>query len=259
MRTPPLALALLALAPALAAGQEARPVWSGDRVINQPTNLPVGAGTLQVYFTHRFTQTVSDAGGYDLFGFDSAANIGLGLDLGIGRDLQASLSRSSFLKEMEGSLKWTVTRQGTFALGCAVRAGADYRGASGIEDRWSGFAQVVLARRVGESLDLYLIPAYASDTPTLRNAANVAVAASWYLPHGWHLSAEVVPENRDAANGATAWAVGIAKRLPGHEFLIYAGNSPATTVDLITGSDMPGGFAAGDVRLGFNLLRRFPE
>jgi hypothetical protein len=255
-----LPLALAVLAPLVANGQEARPIWSGNRVINQPTNLPVGPGTLQVVFTHRFLETVSDAGGYDLLGFDSAASIGIGLDYGLGRDLDVSLLRGSFLKEMEASAKWTLTRQGeAFPLGCAVRAGADYRGAKGIDDRWSGFAQLVLARRFGERLDVFLLPSYASDTPTLKNATNLAVAASWYLPKQWHLSAEVVPENRDAAGGAVAWAFGIAKRLPGHEFLIYVGNAPATTTDLMVGSDMPGGFRAGDARIGFNLLRRFPE
>jgi hypothetical protein len=53
--------------------------------------------------------------------------------------------------------------------------------------------------------------------------------------------------------------MGIAKRLPGHAFMLYAGNSRATVTDLMVGSDLPGGFKRSDVRLGFNLLRRFPE
>jgi hypothetical protein len=53
--------------------------------------------------------------------------------------------------------------------------------------------------------------------------------------------------------------VGAVKRVRGHAFLIYFGNSRATTTDLLAGSDIPGGFKSGDVRLGFNLVRRFPE
>jgi hypothetical protein len=53
--------------------------------------------------------------------------------------------------------------------------------------------------------------------------------------------------------------VGFNKRIRGHAFLIYVGNSRATITDLIAGSDIPGGFKSGDVRLGFNLIRRFPE
>lgn len=245
---------------AAAAAQTAGPPPPGDRLINLPTHATVGASTLQVLFTHRFSQTVDGAGGYDLFGLDSAANIGIGLALGLGRDLEVELVRASFFKEYEAAAKWTLARQGAaFPVGLAVRAGAAYRGAKGIDDRWSAIAQVVLARRVGERLEVYVIPSFASDTPSLRNAATLAVAACWRLPKRWHLALEAVPENADAAGGELAWAFGVAKRVPGHEFLVYLGNSPATTTTLIVGSDLPGGFAAGDVRLGFNIVRRFPE
>jgi len=254
-----LSVASLVLA-AAAAAQTPPPLPVGDRIINLPTHASVGPATLQVIFTHRFTQTVDGGGGYDLFGLDSAANVGIGLALGVGRNLEIEVYRASFLKEYEGAVKWTVARQGgALPVGVAVRAGADYRGAHGIEDRWSGIAQVVVARRVGEALDLFVIPTFASDTPTLRNAVNVAAAVMLRLPRRWHLAAEVVPENRDARDGETAWALGLVKRVRGHEFLIYLGNSPATTTSLAAGSDMPGGFAAGDVRLGFNITRRFPE
>ena len=247
-------------ATASAQSQPPRSLPPGDRLINLPTHATVGASTLQVLFTHRFSQTVDGAGGYDLFGLDSAANIGIGLALGLGRDLEVELYRASFLKEYEAAAKWTLARQGAaFPIGLAVRAGADYRGAKGIDERWSAIAQLVIARRVGETVEVFVIPSYASDTPSLTNAANVALAALWQLPQRWHLAFEVVPENRDAADGEVAWAVGLAKRLPGHEFLFYLGNSPATTTSLIVGSDLPGGFGASDVRLGFNIVRRFPE
>ena len=257
----PLALScILGLAAATATAQAPRSLPPGDRLINLPTHATVGPSTLQVLFTHRFSQTVDGGGGYDLFGLDSAANIGIGLAMGLGRDLEVELYRASFLKEYEAAVKWTLARQGAaFPVGIAVRAGTDYRGAKGIDDRWSGIAQVVVARRVAETLDVFLIPSFASDTPSLSNAANLALAALWRLPKRWHLAIEVVPENRDAAGGEAAWALGLAKRVPGHEFLFYLGNSPATTTSLIVGSDLPGGFAAGDVRLGFNIVRRFPE
>ena len=243
-----------------AAAQSPRPLPLGDRLINLPTHATVGPATLQALFTHRFSQTVDGAGGYDLFGLDSAANIGIGLAAGLGKDVEVEVYRASFLKEYEAAAKWTVARQSeAFPLGMAVRAGVDYRGAKGIDERWSAIAQVVLARRLGAAVEVFVIPSFASDTPTLTNAANVALAVLWRLPKRWHLAVEVVPENRDAVAGEPAWAVGLAKRVPGHEFLFYLGNSPATTTSLIVGSDLPGGFDAGDVRLGFNIVRRFPE
>lgn len=232
----------------------------GTRLVNLPTHLGLPYGTLQVLFTHRFGETVATGGSGDLYGLDSAADIGIGLGMGFGHGLDAEVYRSSFFKQIEAAVKWTAFRQGgSFPLGIAVRVGSDYRAISGVTDRWAGFAQVVLARRIGHWLDLFAVPTYVSDTPTLRNAGNVGFGASVHLPHTWDISAEVIPANREVPGATVAWSVGFTKRIPGHSFLIYLGNSRATTTDLIAGSDIPGGFKRGDVRLGFNLIRRFPE
>jgi len=252
-----LSLLLLLASPMALAETVAQPEVA-TRLINLPTHLGPGPSTLEVTFTHRFLQTVSDAGGADLFGLDSAANVGIGLGLGLGHGLSAEVYRSSFFKEWEGSVKWTAARQsGAFPLGIAVRAGGDYRGAARLHDRWSGFVQAVLTRRVGTHLDFFVVPMFATDTPTLTNAANLGVGASLHLVRGWDLSAEAIPGNRDGPHAELAWSAAVTKRVPGHAFLIYLGNSPATTVDLLVGSDYPAGFKSGDIRLGFNLIRRF--
>jgi len=232
----------------------------GERLVNLPTHLTLSSDTFQLLFTHRFSQTVSDGGAGNLYGLDSAADIGLGLALGFGHGFQADIYRSTFTKEYEAGLKWTIVRQGSsFPLGLALRVGSDYRSATGVTDRWAGFAQAVIAWRAADWLDLFAIPMYASDTPTLKNAGNVGVGLSIHFPRGWDIAAEAIPANRDAQGASTAWSVGFNKRLRGHAFLIYFGNSRATTTDLIIGSDIPGGFKSSDVRLGFNLIRRFPE
>lgn len=253
--------ALLTLASTVAASAQTIPEPElGTRLINLPTHLVLPYGTLQVLFTHRFGETVAAGGSGDLYGLDSAADIGIGLAMGFGHGLDAEVYRSSLFKQIEAAVKWTALRQGAaFPLGVAVRAGSDYRGISGVRDRWAGFAQLVLARRVGRRLDLFVVPTYVSDTPTLRNAANVGFAASLHLPRAWDVAAEAIPANREVPGATVAWSVGFTKRIPGHSFLIYLGNSRATTTDLIAGSDIPGGFKRGDMRLGFNLVRRFPE
>ncbi len=232
----------------------------GNQLVNLPTHLVLQPSTLQLLFTHRFTETVSAGGPGNLYGFDSGADIGIGLALGLGHGLEVGLYRSSFFKEYETAFKWAMVRQGdSFPLGLALRLGADYRAASGVIDRWSGIAQFVVARRFGRALDLFAVPMYASDTPTLRHAGNVGFGASIHLPHAWDVALEGIPGNHDTPGSTTAWAVGLTKRVRGHAFVIYFGDSRATTTDLITGSDIPGGFKSGDVRLGFNLIRRFPE
>jgi hypothetical protein len=231
-----------------------------DRLINYPSHLVLPPSTLEVLFTHRFSQTVSDGGAGELWGLDSAADIGIGLGMGFGHGLEAQLYRSSFQKQYELSGKWTALRQGSASpLGLALRVGTDYRAATGVEERWSYFGQAVLARRAASWVDLFLVPTYVTDTPTLTNAFNVGLAASFHLPGVWDIVAEATPANRDVEGSAVAWSLGLNIRVKGHDFLIYFGNSRATVTDLIAGSDIPGGFKSSDVRLGFNLIRRFPE
>ncbi len=230
-----------------------------DRLINLPTHLTVGTMTFEVVFTHRFSQTIDDASFKDLFGLDSTADVGIGAALGLGPRVQVELYRSSYFKTWEPAVKWAVVRQGeAFPVSVALRTGADYRSADGVAERWSVFAQAVIAHRMGDRVDLFVIPTFASDTPTLENALNVGFGFSLHL-RSWDVQVEAVPENRDARGGETAWAVGLNKRVRGHAFLLYLGNSRATTTGLLAGSDIPGGFKPGDVRLGFNLIRRFPE
>ncbi len=261
MRSGALVCTVVALAVALpASAQVVLEPELTDLLVNLPTHLTLSPSTLAVLFTHRFTEPVDAAGPGNLYGLDSGADVGLGLALGFGHGLETSLYRSSLFKEYETALKWTALLQGErFPLGVALRIGTDYRAATGETDRWAGFAQVVLARRLGHALDIFAVPMFVSDTPTLRNAVNVGLGASLHLPHAWDVALEAVPANRDAPGATLAWAVGLTKRVTGHAFVIYLGNSRATTVDLIAGSDIPGGFRLGDVRLGFNLIRRFPE
>ena len=252
---------LITLAAAAPAFPQALPEPElGNQLVNLPTHLALAPSTMQVIFTHRFVATVSSAGSGDLYGLDTGADVGLGLAMGFQHGLEAAVYRSSYLKQYEASLKWTALRQGdSVPLGAAIRAGAEYRAASGMTDRWAGFAQLILARRLGSALDLFAVPMFVSDTPTLRDAWNAGFGASLHLGRTVDLAAEAIPGNRDVTGAATAWAVGLTKRVRGHAFILYLGNSRATTTDLIAGSDIPGGFRSGDVRLGFNLIRRFPE
>jgi hypothetical protein len=257
----PLLAAVVALAlPLAASAQDVAQPELESRLVNLPTHRVLTLGTWQLIFTHRFVETLSQGGSTNLYGLDSGADIGLGLALGLGGGVDVEVYRATLYKELEASVKWCPLRQGrAFPLGVAVRAGADYRGVPGISDRWAGFAQLVLARRVGGRLDLFAVPTFVSDTPTLRNAFNVGLGGAAHFARAWDVSLELMPANRDVPGSRVAWALGFTKRIRGHSFLIYLGNSRATTTDLIAGSDLPGGFKADDARLGFNLVRRFPE
>jgi len=96
------------------------------RLLNLPSAALVGPMTLEVLFTHRFSQPVDAAGGENLFGLDGPADVGIGLALGLGRFRQMELYRSSYLKTVELAGKVGLPRQ-TLGATVAVRGGGVYR------------------------------------------------------------------------------------------------------------------------------------
>ncbi|MGC8915636.1 MAG: DUF5777 family beta-barrel protein [Thermoanaerobaculum sp.] len=249
-------LALLLLARAGAGQNLGHPLDS--RLLNLPTLAAVGPSTLEVTFTHRFTQPAGEAGGEGLFGLDSPSDVGIGLVFGLSPRAQVELYRSSFWKELELAGKVVVLPPGPGRLwGLALRAGGNYRGAFRLEPRWSGFVQAIVGLRPNGRWELALVPTFVTDTPTLQRAGNVGLQWVLHLPRRFRVEAEVIPPN--SRDTALAWAIGVTKGVGGHSFTVYLGNSRATTTDLWVGSDFPGGFRGRDLRLGFNLVRRFPE
>ena len=230
----------------------------GTRLINMPTPFTVRARTLEVLFTHRFQQPVDEGDSSNLWGLDSGADIGLGLALGITPHFDVSLLRSSFQEDFELAGKFLVLEQAPrVPLSLALRAGVNRLEREGVEDPTRPFAQLVLSRRLSPGIHLLLSPAWAGDTPRLRDAFNVPVGLTFALPGDRLIEIEVVPENGDLDESETAWHVAFSKEVGGHIFEVLLGNSRAITVDQYLGGDFAGGFEAGDVRLGFNLIRDF--
>ena len=230
----------------------------GTRLINVATPFPVEAKTLEVIFLHRFHLPIQDGSSSDLWGLDSGADVGLGLAWGFTPRLDASLLRSSFQEDFELASKFLVMEQGPRRpLTATVRAGVDRLQRDGVEDPTRPFVQLLLARRFGRGFNLLVSPSWVRDTPQLRNAFNVPVGLTFALRGGSLVELEVIPEVGDLDGSVTAWHVAWSRDVGGHIFEILLGNSRAVTVNQFLGGDSAAGFEAGDVRLGFNLIRNF--
>lgn len=244
---------LLVLSSPLAAQEEL-----GTRLVNVATPYPVAAKTLEVIFLHRFHLPVQDGSASDLWGLDSGADVGLGLAYGLTSRLDVALLRSSFQEDFELAGKLRVLEQGErIPLTLTLRAGANRVDREGIEDPTRPFGQLLLTRRFGNGLSLFVSPSWVRDTPRLRNAFNVPVGLALEMKKGRLLELEVIPENRDLDESETAWHVAVSQQVGGHIFEVIFGNSRAFTVDQYLGGDSAAGFESGDVRLGFNLIRDF--
>lgn len=228
------------------------------RFLDLPSPTPLGRHVFEVSFTHRFQESFQDGSGHDLWGLDSGADVGLGFAFGLTEAFDFSLYRSSFAETFELAGRFALYRQAPrVPFTVTLRAGADVSSRTEVEERTRPFAQLLLARRFAPGWNLVVAPSWVRDTPRLRNAWNVPIGVTSPLPGGSLLVGELVPKNRDLDTSVTAWSVGWSKAVGLHVFEISLGNTRATTVDQMLGGDFAGGFATGDVRLGFNLIRKF--
>jgi hypothetical protein len=253
-----LALSLLALRP-LAAQDD--PAWRpdyGTRFLQTQSPLVNDKGIFEVVFTHRFNQPVNEAGGNDLFGLDSGANIGIGVSWAPVSRFSAEVYRGSSGGDYEFAAKWAAlvpTKE--LPLGVAVRAGANWLTKYELEDKLGGFGQLLVAWTFAERVTVAAAPTYSSNTPLFTDVFNVPLALQVKLGRGLYAGGEYVFRNRDLDGSVGQWSFAIEKAVYRHRFLVWIGNSAATTVDQMVGGDYAGGVTESNIRLGFNISRQF--
>jgi uncharacterized beta barrel domain-containing protein DUF5777 len=253
----------LALAATTAAAQEPQGPYEpvrrdpiGTRLIDMATPYPVEERQIELLLTLRFRLPVQQGSGHDLWGLDSGADTGFGLAVGVAPGFDLSLYRSLSLEDYELAGKFLVFEQAPrLPLTVAVRAGADLVERPGVPNGTRPFAQLLLARRLLPGCNLLLAPSWVRYTPRLANAWNVPLGLTFALPGHALLELEYVSANRDLPASQPAWHVALSKALGRNLLQLVAGNSRATTVDQILGSDFD--FARRDVRLGFNMVSNF--
>ncbi|MGH9369856.1 MAG: DUF5777 family beta-barrel protein [Thermoanaerobaculia bacterium] len=236
----------------------------GPVIINLPSVDVPQAGTLTLFFTHRFRTPVQDADWFhDLVSFDLGADIGIGLSYAPSPNLDVSFYRSSSLDldPWELAAKYRLVSKGP--LGVSLRVGGDVRSEDGLTDRWSFFTQAILAYSIGERVRVTAVPTYVSQIsgrpfayfppqspppPNDRscestefesflchglyeNAFNVPVAVSVALTRSISLHAEVTARYGKADSIGVGWVASIEKTLLRHRWCFTAGNQRQTTVD----------------------------
>jgi hypothetical protein len=228
------------------------------RFLQTHSPLVNDAGILETLFTHRFNQPVNQAGGTDLFGLDNGASIGLGLSWVPVRGLAVEVYRASTGGDYEFAAKLALlapTRECPF--GISVRAGANWLTKYELEDDFGGFGQLLVAWTIADRLTVAAAPSYTSNSPLFRDAFNVPLALQVRLGRGYSAGGEYVFRNRDLDGSVGQWSFAFEKAVYRHRFLIWIGNSPASTVDQIVAGDYAGGVTDSNLRLGFNISRQF--
>lgn len=254
--------ALFFLSPTVSAQHPPNPpLRLGEMLLNLPTPRVLTAERGEVRFTHRFQTPINDGDAHSLWGLDGSADIGLGLSWSPNNRWLFSLFRSDVLDDYELATKFVLFEERQSPVAVSLRGGVDWRTERDLDDRLSGFAQAILARRFGARTEVFVIPSFVTDTGPFDHAFNIPLGVAWSIYPHLSLIAEFVPENGDVPediDSSFAWTVGLKRAIGGHYFEIMLGNTRSTNVDQYVPSTFLGtGLEAGDVHLGFNIERRF--
>lgn len=244
--------------------EEPPPPWrppEGSIIINFPSADTPPPRTLQLHFTHRFSDPVQGSDIHDLFSFDSGAEVGIGLSYTPVKDLEVGFLRERTLEDYEVFAKYALPLPGTSPVKVAVRAGGDFRTEKGYPDVSSFFVQATVGAFLFNRIRLSAIPTFSTRAagqrfvlPVRENVFNVLFAASASITRTVNVQAEMVP--RRTQSPGTGWIVAVEKTLLRHRFSFTAGNMKATTVDQYIAPDFQG-LPVGNIYLGFNIIRQW--
>jgi hypothetical protein len=192
-----------------------RPI-EGPVIINLPSVDVPRPGTLTVLFAHRFQAPVQGSSINDLFTFDSAANIGLGLAYAPAKNFNFSFYRySDFNKTYEYAGEYRALSAGGFGVSARLGGVSRTQSDAPMTNRSTFFAQAILAYSVAPWLRLTAEPTYLNHTsgqqgyavgsigdpaysvvgpePFYANVFNVPVAVSLAVTRSITVHAEIVP------------------------------------------------------------------
>jgi hypothetical protein len=136
----------------------------GMNIINLPNGKPIKAGGVDVVFQHRFLEDIQAAGASGLYGFDSAAVILFGAQVGITSRLSGGVFRTNLDKTIEINSSLNIARQNSTGspLTFMVRGGVEGRNNFG--ESYSPYIQPVFTRQMASRLSVTLAPTFAFNT-----------------------------------------------------------------------------------------------
>jgi hypothetical protein len=242
------------------------PTWFSTDLINLPTPLMPGEKTLEIHFSHRFSESISDAGREGLWGLDSFAVPSFWLAYGITDRLQVHGGRSSNRGTWEYGAKVELLEEErlTVPLSAAIVVGGAYLDCDDVVDNNRFTAEFPVGVRVHERFSAMVVPFLATNTDptgdpasdsfstaiglggTVRITPGQSIDVEWVTTLGGFRHPEAVDQ----------WQVYWDMKVGGHVFQLGVTNTVSYTPDQMA----PGALKTGrksEVRLGFNIVRAF--
>jgi cytochrome c oxidase subunit 2 len=250
-------------APAARDEREVDPAEPDFTIVNLPTTLRLPRHRMWFDVTHRFGRPLG-AGDFgdllgDFFGFDSGAQIGLGLRYGIRSGTQLAIYRTNertiqFLaqqslveEQKDGAAHHPLSADVLFAI----------EGRENFHEEYAPTVALVLSRRLSDRGAVYAVPAFVAhagpDDGTDRSTVMVGLGARYRFGGHASLVGEVSPRLAGYKQGHPLASFGLESRVGGHSFQINVSNGLGSTLAQVA----RGGAPRSDWFLGFNITRKF--
>ena len=253
-----------------AASEKVEATFKSTRVINGHSVETTKKGILDFRVHHRFG--FINSGTYDFFGLDNATTK-IAFDYGVSDRFAIGIARSTYLKQMDGFLKYRLLRQSTgnkampisvtlFAAGIVktiknTDPAKPYTGT----DKTSYVYQAIIARKFSEHTSLQLMPTLVHyNLVPLASSPNdmfsLGVAARQKISRRFALTGEYYHQFNKFDGYKSSLAVGVDIETGGHVFQLHFTNSTGMTEPTFI-HETTGDFFKGDIHFGFNISRNF--
>lgn len=240
--------------------------WWGTDLVNLPTPRTPRRGEMEVHFSHRFSESIADAGRQRLWGLDSFAFPGFWFLWGATERVAAYAGRTANLATWELGGKAELVREGelTGPLSVGLQAGLTFLDTAGIDNDTRLTVELPVGVRVSDRLAFAAIPLWVTnpdeqDRPSSDgHALALGLGASLKLSRSTSLDGEWITHlgGFERPGAMSQWQAGVTFDVGGHLFQLLLTNNTQTTPDFMAGGAIPTGIDS-DVRFGFNLIRSF--
>lgn len=252
--------------------EKVRNTWKSTRVINAQSSEQLAKGVLDFRVLHRFG--FINSGPSEVFGLDQAS-IRLGFDYGLTEWLTVGLGRSTFKKELDGSIKmkpiWQTKGRRKFPFSVTLVAGMTMNTLKWdnperknyFSSKLAYYYEAIVARKFSEGISLQLSPMliHRNLVDSLADEHDV-----WALGIGTRVKlTKRISVNVDyffLQPGRTAdfynnpLSIGFDIETGGHVFQLHFTNATGMNERAFI-TETTGDWQKGDIHFGFNISRVF--
>lgn len=228
-----------------------------------PTTMRLPSNKFAFRLTHRFARPIDSGttGDFfrDLFGFDSAARIGLELRYGLRPGTQVAIFRTND-RAIQLSAQQSLMQQRP-GRWIGLDAFVDVDGADNFTEDYATSVGAVVSHVFANKAAVYAHPIYVWNVlegPTLDGSADWSACLGLGIRYRIaqskvYVVAEAAPQLGGVKNGADHMTFAIERRAGAHMFQFTVSNNLGTSMRQVA----RGGVNPGDWYVGFNLTRRF--